>query len=107
MITLENYKTELSGICVVEVSGEGCANCLSMMQLLSAIAKNRNDFALKHIEASVETMPLLEHFQVDRVPTVLLVEDGVCFAKATGYQPEEIFEIWLDSKLEEHKKIGE
>ena len=103
MITLENYETELNGICIVEVSGEGCANCISMMQLLSSIAKNRSDFTLKHIEASVETMPLLEHFEVDRVPTVLLCDNGKVFARATGYQPEEILEIWIDAKLEEHQ----
>jgi len=103
MITLENFKTELNGICIVEVSGEGCANCISMMQLLSAIAKDRSDFTLKHIEASVDTMPLLEHFEVDRVPTVLLTDNGEVFARATGYQPEEILEIWIDAKLEEHK----
>ena len=103
MITLENYKTELNGICVVEVSGEGCANCISMMHLLSAIAKDRSDLTLKHIEASVETMPLLEAFEVDRVPTVLLTDNGEVFARATGYQPEEILEIWIDAKIEEHK----
>ncbi len=103
MITLENYKQELSGICVVEVSGQGCANCISMMNLLGAIAKKRTDFVLKHIEAAPENMELLEHFEVDRVPTVLLTDNGVPFAKATGYQPEEIFEFWLDAKLEEHK----
>lgn len=45
----------------------------------------------------------MEEYAVDRVPTVLLLDDGEVFARATGYQPEEIFEIWLDAKVEERK----
>ncbi len=103
MITLENYKQELKGLCMVEVSGQGCANCISMMQVLGSIAKSKPELTLKHIEASEETLPLLEHYGVDRVPTVLLTDNGVCFAMACGYQPEEILEIWIEAKLAEYK----
>lgn len=103
MITIDNYKEELKGICVVEVSGESCANCLSLLGVLKELLDGRTDLRLVHIEASEDTVALLEHFEVQTAPTVLLTKDGVVKARCKGYQPEEILEVWLDAKLEEIK----
>ena len=102
MITDKNYKEELSGICVVEISGESCANCLTLMPILYELTKDRTDCRLVHIEADESTFPLMEIWDVDRVPTILLTDNGEIFARATGFQPEEILELWLDAKLTEH-----
>ena len=42
----------------------------------------------------------MEVWEVEKVPTILLVEDGEIFARCHGFQPEEILEIWLDAKIE-------
>ena len=102
MITKDNYKEMLKGICVVEVSGESCANCLTLMPILNNIVSNRDDCRMVHIEADENTTELMQIFDVDRVPTILLCEDGEIFARATGFQPEEILEIWIDAKISEH-----
>ncbi len=102
MITKDNYKSELKGICVIEVSGESCANCLTLMPILNGIVENRNDCRMVHIEADESTSELMQIFDVDRVPTILLCDDGEVFARATGFQPEEILEIWIDAKISEH-----
>lgn len=103
MITKENYQEELKGICLVEISGESCANCLTLMPLVNKLASNRNDCRAVHIEADESTTWFMEKYEIDRVPTLLLTDDGQVFAKATGFQPEEILELWLDAKIEEHK----
>jgi len=46
---------------------------------------------------------LMEEWDVTRVPTILLIDDGEIFARCAGFQPEEILEIWLDAKIEERK----
>lgn len=102
-MTVENYKEQLKGICCVEVSGESCANCLTLMPILKELCENRNDVRLVHVEADYTTLPLMEEWEVVKVPTILLVEDGEIFARCTGFQPEEILEIWLDAKIEERK----
>ena len=102
-MTVENYKEQLKGICCVEVSGESCANCLTLMPILKELCGNRNDVRLVHVEADYTTLALMEEWEVVKVPTILLVEDGEIFARCTGYQPEEILEIWLDAKIEERK----
>ena len=104
MITKDNYKEELKGFCVVEISGESCANCLTLMPLVNTLVGDRDDCRAVHIEADESTTWFMEKYEVDRVPTLLLTDDGVVFARVSGFQPEEILEIWLDAKIEEHKK---
>ncbi|MBR6737819.1 MAG: thioredoxin family protein [Clostridia bacterium] len=103
MINDSNYKQKLKGIQIIEVSGESCANCLTLMPMLHEIVTERGDIELIHIEAQEDTTNFLKEYEIDRVPTVLLTDNGVVFAKAVGFQPKEIFELWLDAMLEQHK----
>ncbi len=99
----EKYQEQLKGLCCVEISGESCANCLTLMPILQELCAKRNDIKLVHIEADYSTTALMEEWDVTRVPTILLMEDGEIFARCAGFQPEEILEIWLDAKIEERK----
>jgi thioredoxin 1 len=99
----KDYKSQLKGICCVEISGESCANCLTLMPILDRLCGERDDVRLVHVEADYSTMALMEEWEVDRVPTILLTDDGEIFARCKGFQPEEILEIWLDAKLAERK----
>ena len=99
----KDYKEQLKGLCCVEISGESCANCLTLMPILQELCNARNDLRLVHIEADYSTLALMEALEVEKVPTILLVEDGEIFARCTGFQPEEILEMWLDAKIEERK----
>ena len=56
-----------------------------------------------HVEADYSTLALMEEWQVEKVPTILLMKDGEIFARCSGFQPEEILELWLDAKIEEAK----
>ena len=103
MINEKNYKEHLQGLCCVEISGESCANCLTLMPILKELIDARNDIRLVHVEADYNTLPLMEVWEVEKVPTILLMDDGEIFARCSGFQPEEILEIWLDAKIEEQK----
>ena len=92
------------GLCAVEVSGESCANCLTLLPVLTSIVSSRDDIKLVHIEADETTVQFMLDYDVRQVPTILLMDNGVVFARAVGFQPEEILELWLDAKIEEHKK---
>ena len=102
MINDNNYKEYLKGVQVVEISGESCANCLTLMPILHEIVSKRSDVKLIHVEASETTVEIMKEYQIDRVPTILLLDCGVEFARATGFQPEEILELWINSKLDAH-----
>ena len=102
MINDKNYKELFKGLQVIEISGESCANCLTLMPMLFEVVSNRPILKLLHVEAGDDTKQIMQEYNVDRVPTVLLLDDGVQFAKAVGFQPQEIFELWLDAMIEEH-----
>ena len=96
-------KEKLKGLCCVEVSGESCANCLTLMPILDRLISERDDIKLVHIEADYTTTALMEEWDITKVPTILLTDDGEIFARCSGFQPEEILELWLDAKIEERK----
>ena len=102
-INKNNYKEKLQGLCCVEISGESCANCLTLMPILKGLCEARSDVRLVHVEADYTTLELMEAWEVEKVPTILLVDDGEIFARCSGFQPEEILELWLDAKLEARK----
>jgi thioredoxin 2 len=99
----EKYAEQLKGLCCVEISGESCANCLTLMPILEELCSSRNDIRLVHIEADYTTLALMEEWEVEKVPTILLMDDGEIFARCTGFQPEEILQLWLEAKIEEQK----
>ena len=104
-MTVDTYKNELKGLCCVEISGESCANWLTLMPILKGICDKRDDIRLVHVEADYTTTALMEEWEVTRVPTILLTDDGEIFARCAGFQPEEILEMWLDAKIEERKAL--
>lgn len=94
-----NYKENLKGISVVEVSGESCANCLTLMPILHELLKVYPDVNHHHLEVNEENIDLVHTFDIDRVPTILVMFNEKIEARCTGYQPEEILEIWLEDKI--------
>ena len=50
MLNDANYKENLKGLQVLEVSGEGCANCITLMPMLYNVVSNRTDVTLEHFE---------------------------------------------------------
>jgi thioredoxin 2 len=103
LIGKKHYKEQLTGLCCVEISGESCANCITLMPILQEICAARSDIKLVHVEADYSTLDLMEEWDVEKVPTILLMEDGEIFARCAGFQPEEILEMWIDAKIAERK----
>ena len=103
-INEKNYIEYLKGISIVEVSGESCANCLTLMPILERIVSARPELKLFHIEASQDTMSLIEKYEIRQVPTIMIMYNDKCYVSCRGFQPEEIIELWIDKKVEEIKK---
>ena len=103
MLNNANYKENLKGLQVLEVSGEGCANCITLMPMLYNVVSNRTDVTLEHFELDENSKNFASEYNIDRVPTVLLLDDGKEIARVCGFQPEEVFEVWLEYKIEEYK----
>ena len=102
--TQNDLDNNLKGISIVEVSGESCANCLTLMPILDRLVSKMDGVNLFHIEADNDTMPLIEKFEIMAVPTILVLYNQEIKARCKGFQPEEILELWLGAKVEEIRK---
>ena len=90
----------MANIELLEVSGESCANCLTLLPLVNRLAAARG-LEVGHLEVNEANAQRVRSLQVDRVPTLIVFRDGKEVARCTGYQPEEILELWLDAKIQE------
>lgn len=86
------------GICIVEVSGQSCASCLSLMNELKNVDLPK-DVNLIHIEIDEDQKEFINQYQIDRLPTILILKDDVEISRCRGFQPEEILSLWLNSKI--------
>ncbi|MGN0804232.1 MAG: thioredoxin domain-containing protein [Candidatus Coproplasma sp.] len=88
---------DLTGKCLIEI-GNGCAGCYEAMYDCKEVA---DKFGLRFVELDMESdYEQVKAFEVDRVPTIILSNDGKIIARCSGYQPTEILELWVEAKLE-------
>lgn len=93
---------DLSGICLIEIGGGSCAGCIAVAPVAATVA---NECAIRFVRADIEDVPeMANEFKVERIPALVLADGGVAFAKCYGYQPQEILSLWVQAKVEEHKK---
>ncbi len=84
---------------LLEVSGESCANCYTLLPLVKKLAAERG-LDVEHLEVNEETGERVAALHIDRVPTLIVCRDGEEVARCTGFQPEEILALWLDAKTQ-------
>lgn len=106
MLKNENFKEILgqSDFAVTLISGEGCANCISMYPMVKDLQNRRTDIDVYFVEVDETNFKINDYYDIEVVPTILLTSNGKLISKIKGYQPEEIFEIYIDSKVEECRK---
>ncbi len=87
---------------IIEFSGDACAGCHALLPVVSKAAK---EFGIPFERVDTESRPeCIEKFSIDRIPTVILADEDKVVARCAGYQPEEIFTLWLEAKIEEYNK---
>ena len=83
---------------LLEVSGESCANCLTLLPVVNRLARERG-LPVEHLEVNEENAARVRERCSDRIPPLIVCRDGGETARCTGFQPEEILELWLDAKI--------
>ncbi|NBK96434.1 MAG: thioredoxin [Erysipelotrichia bacterium] len=106
MLKNDNFKEILaaSDFAITLISGEGCANCISMYPMVKKLQKERDDIDVYFVEVDESNYKINDYYEVEVVPTILLTSHGNLISKIKGYQPEEIFEIYVDTMVEKHRK---
>ncbi|MGL4949897.1 MAG: thioredoxin family protein [Anaeroplasmataceae bacterium] len=103
MINNDNYIEVLKGFNIIEITGSSCASCVSLKPVLQKVANDKN-INFNVLELSDDISKIVDLYKVVSIPTVLLLHDTTLIGKVTGFQPDEILEIWVDAKIEEFKK---
>lgn len=88
---------DLSGKCLIEIGGDSCAGCLAVMPSCKQVAEK---FGLRFVKLDTdEDAEQVKTFNVERIPTIILWDEGKILARCAGYQPTEILELWVEAKL--------
>lgn len=83
----------------LEITANGCANCVTMGAMIQQIAGQRDDITAESKDISYFTEAALRKLGVEKVPVLLLMDDQRVLGAVYGYQPLEILELWLESKI--------
>lgn len=89
-------------ITVLAVGGGGCANCVSLLPTVKKLTAELG-IPFRYLEAEGNMQEILS-LGITRTPAVAVMRGGNVFAQCSGYQPEEILEIWIEAKLREAKE---
>lgn len=88
---------------VVLVEQESCASCYQLQFALKPLCDKKN------IEFQVLTNDQVDNnfltkYNIEALPSGLLFYGDELIGKFKGYQPDEILDIWLDTKIKEKRK---
>ncbi len=85
---------------IILIDQISCANCYAMQNELRPLCiKMGIEFELL-TDSSVD-LEFIKKYDIVSYPTGLLLDNDELLGKFKGYQPTEILEIWLDTKLNE------
>lgn len=92
----------MNNLKLIEIGGSSCANCIALMPQLNILAEK---FGLAFEKIDIDGQPqAVQTYRLDRIPTIVISDGDKIIGKCTGYQPQEILELWLEAKLEEYKR---
>ena len=89
----------LRGPALVNLWATWCGPCRQVSPALEQLATERAG-SLKLVKVDVDTAPgLSQQFQVQAVPTLLVVDKGRVLARKSGAAPVNALRSWLDQSL--------
>lgn len=95
----------MKGYRLIEISADSCTGCHALLQGARAAAEKFGlEFVFIDAEGHEEE---IMRYGVEKIPTVLLCDGDEIFAKCTGYQPQEILELWIEAKIESYRNTKE
>lgn len=100
----ENFEEIVAnGTHLIELGGDGCSGCIALQPIVVKLLPKYPQITYHNVTVTHRTSDICKRYEVDRIPALLLIHNGVLVAKVKGYQPEEILDLWLEdvvSKLQ-------
>jgi thioredoxin 1 len=100
-INAEQFENEAkkAPVAVVDFSATWCGPCQMLAPVLEGVSTSmsgRVEFFAVDIDESPE---LAEAYNVQSVPCLILMKNGVLVDQSVGFKPQPAIEGWIDSKL--------
>lgn len=89
---------------VIVIETDACLSCIGLTQELNALKLERNDFDLEVINQKERARELVETYNIEQLPTLLLFSNNVLLGKLHGFQPSFILDVWMETLLEKEKE---
>ena len=89
---------------IVVIETDACLSCIGLTQELNTLKLERNDFELEVINQEDTARQLVERYQIEQLPTVLLFNNHHFLGKLHGFQPSFILDVWMDTLLEKEEE---
>lgn len=103
-ITNDNFSEVVAnGTHLIELGGDGCSGCIALQPIVVKLLPKYPQIQYHNVVVTHRTAEICKYYDIDRIPALLLIHNGVLVAKVKGYQPEEILDLWLEdvvSKLQ-------
>lgn len=87
---------------LVMISGSSCSGCTNLHMEVKEVLKDFPEIDYKELSIDTkneEVMQIIEQYQIEKIPTILLLKEEVEIGRVSGYQPSEILQYWLEDKL--------
>lgn len=97
---MKPYLQSDGGFYAVEASGLACLGCEILQSELNEVLPSFPEFTFLRLDMEKDAEEI-EALRIDKVPCLMLFYHGKEFARAYGYQPAEILQLWIDAKKEE------
>ncbi len=104
MLNDNNFQELLANdrFAIVSVSGNGCASCVAMYDIINKYA----DVAKIYFIEAQDFPKLLKYYQIEQINTTFFLNYGKIIGVVKGYQPEEIFGLYIEALQDKINKEG-
>lgn len=103
ILTDENFEKEVQAIgkpTLVDFFATWCEPCSVLAPILEKVADDLKE-KIVLVKANIDELPqTAQKFEIDRIPTVVLFEEGKPISSFVGLMPENDIKKWLDEALE-------
>jgi len=102
-LTDQNFEREIQNAekpVLVDFWAKWCFPCSALAQILDKLVK---DFEGKiiFVKVNIDEAPIIsQKYGIDRIPQILLFQNGEAKSGFIGVQPEDIIKRWLEENLQ-------
>lgn len=85
------------------IETDGCVSCIGLEHEVLSVLDKFEELSLNVYRNQEEAQEVLDKYQVDKLPALLLLDEEKLLGQLSGYQPAFILEVWLENLLKEGK----